>query len=520
MQTENIPLDETDCFSSFFIDYINKKPELEKFYSQFPTIENFQSAIDQRNFNDDNRLVLVEALQKQYEGINAPAVVIDNIKSLSAKNTFTVTTGHQLNIFTGPLYFIYKIVTVVNACKALKKKYPKQHFVPVYWMASEDHDFDEINHFHFDGKKYEWQTDQKGAVGRFQLEDIKPILDQLPNGLDFFHEAYTKETLADAGRHYVNHLFGEEGVVVVDADDKELKKLFTQVIEDDLFTHSAQKTSQSDSKEIQSLGYKTQVSAREINFFYLDKNIRERIEKDGDSYKVVETDLTFSEAEIKKLIKEHPERFSPNVILRPLYQETILPNLSYVGGPSEAVYWLQLKSVFKHFKTAFPLLMPRNFALVIPDSVKTKWDKTGLSSTDLFLTGEAALKKWVQSNSSNDLSYQKELEQLNSLYQTLSERASEVDPTLTQHLEALKTTAEKKLSIAENKLLRAEKRKHTDKEQQIASVKEALFPNGGLQERHDNFLNFYLQDPQFIQKLLDTFDAFNYSMYLIFNENN
>ncbi|MEP5613140.1 MAG: bacillithiol biosynthesis cysteine-adding enzyme BshC [Cyclobacteriaceae bacterium] len=520
MQKENIPLDETDCFSSLFIDYINQKPELKPYYTDFPSIENFQSVIDNRNFAKTSRTVLVQALENQYDGVSVSARVTENIKSLGLENTFTVTTGHQLNIFTGPLYFIYKIVTVINACKDLKKKYPKQNFVPVYWMASEDHDFDEINHFYFDQKKYQWNTDQKGAVGKFTLTGIEEILNQLPDGIDFFKEAYAKETLAEAGRHYVNHLFGEEGIVVVDADDKSLKNLFTPVVEDDLFNHSAQKASAKDTESIQSLGYKTQVFAREINFFYLADNVRERIEKDGNDFRVVDSDIKFSEVEIRQLLKDHPEKFSPNVILRPLYQETILPNLAYVGGPSEAVYWLQLKSVFTHFKTPFPLLMPRNFALFISKDDARKWKKTGLSTSELFLSKDQAFGKWVKSNSTQDLSYATELIQIRSLYRELGEKASVVDPTLKQHLEALNATAEKKLEKAEKKLLRAEKRKHTNSQDQISAVKDVLFPGGSLQERHDNFLNFYLDNPQFIQTLLDTFDAFNYSMYLLFDENN
>ena len=516
MHTENIPLDETDCFSTLFIDYISKKAELSPFYSHFPDIENFQSVIDSRNFNDANRGVLTDVLLEQYQGNSVPKPVIENINLLREANTFTITTGHQLNIFTGPLYFIYKIVTVINACKSLKEQYPAYNFVPVYWMASEDHDFDEINHFYLEGKKHQWKTDQKGAVGRFSLEGLKEILDQLPEGADFFRKAYAEETLADAGRSYVNHLFGEEGLLVVDADNKELKKLFVPVIEDDLFDHSAQQASEKDTAELQALGYKSQIAAREINFFYLEDGVRERIEKVDEGYQVVDTDLRFSEQEIKKLIESNPERFSPNVILRPLYQETILPNLAYVGGPSEAVYWLQLKSVFTHFGTAFPLLMPRNFALIVPQNEASKWKKTGLDTKEMFLGKHDAFSTWVKANSSRDLSYKEELGQLETLYAKLGDKAAEIDPTLKQHLEALATTAGNKIGKAEKKLLRAEKRNHADRQTQIDAVKDYLFPNGSLQERHDNFMNFYLKDPQFVQTLLSTFDAFDYRMYLIF----
>lgn len=516
MRTETIPLDETDCFSPFFIDYINQKEELAPYYNDFPSIENFERTIKNRRFSDENRSVLVEVLKEQYQDLEVNSAVSQNIEELAGSKTFTITTGHQLNIFTGPLYFIYKIVTVINACKALKQAYPKFNFVPIYWMASEDHDFEEINHFFFEGNKYEWQTNQKGAVGHFDPSGLKEIVSKLPKGAEFFKDAYSQKSLADAGRAYVNHLFGSEGLVVVDADHHKLKKLFRHVIEDDLFNHSPEDLVAKTSASLEGIGYKTQVHAREINFFYLDKGIRERIEKTENGYQVVDTDLAFSDEEMCTLIHDHPERFSPNVILRPLYQEIILPNLAYVGGPSEAVYWLQLKGVFDHFKIDFPLLMPRNFALVVSEAAATKWSKTGLDQSDLFLSTERAFEKWVKANCDHEISYTTELQKLGEIEQALKQKAGEVDPTLTQHIEALHTTFSKRIENAEKKLVRAEKLLHEDRRRQIESVKESLFPGGSLQERKDNFLNFYLRDPAFIQKLLGTFDAFDYRMYLLY----
>lgn len=515
MQHETLSLDETDCFSSLFIDYISEKPELKPFYSAFPNIENFEQAIKNRNFDDTKRSVLVDVLREQYGALNQSSKVTGNIDLLSKNTTFTITTGHQLNLLTGPLYVIYKLVTVINACNALKKQYPAYDFVPIYWMASEDHDFDEINHFYLDGQKHEWKTDQSGAVGRFNLNDLEDLFKKLPSGIDFFEEAYASETLSGAVRHYVNHLFGEHGLVVIDADNPKLKQEFSHVIADDLFKHSSLSATQKDTKELEALGYKSQVNAREINFFYLHEDTRERIERDGESFSVLNSELKFSESEMKDLIASHPERFSPNVILRPLYQETILPNLAYVGGPSEAVYWLQLKSVFAHFKTPFPLLMPRNFALVVPSAVASKWKKTNLQTKYLFISTEMALAKWIEANASVDLSYGEEIKKIESVYSELEQKSEKIDPTLKQHLEALNATSKKKLAAAEKKLARAEKRKHVDKERQIRTVKDALFPNGSLQERRDNFLNFYLKDQNFIESLVDTFDPFHYEMYVI-----
>ena len=515
MHTESIPLDETHCFSSFFLDYINQKPELNSFHSGFPSIEGFKHQIEKRNFNDAHRMVLVEVLAEQYEEVEKSATVKENIELLSKNNTYTVTTGHQLNIFTGPLYFLYKIITTVNTCERLKKQYPEYNFVPIYWMASEDHDFEEINHFFYNEKKIEWKTNQSGGVGRFDPNDLLEICKQLPDEGQFFEEAYSKSTLAEACRYYVNHLFDEHGLLVLDADHRKLKQLFEPVIQEDILKQSVQGQVNRDTERLESLGYKTQLYCREINFFYLDDQLRSRIEKKGDEYEVLDSSLKFSQSEMEDLIQNQPEKLSPNVILRPLYQETILPNLAYIGGPSEVIYWFQLKSLFQYFDTPFPLLMPRNFALIFPSGEQEKWKKTSLTTGDLFLKTEEAYLKWVQVHSSSDLNYSEEEKQIKEVYDQMILKSGKVDPTLQQHLEALKTIATNKIQKAEKKLIRSEKRKHQEKEKQIQQVKDKLFPNGSLQERRTNFLDFYFEDPKFVQKISNLFDPFDYQMQVI-----
>jgi uncharacterized protein YllA (UPF0747 family) len=155
MRIQKLELADTQAFSSFFLDYIHQKENLKPFYSLFPRIENFETQIESKakSFPQTSRNILTAVLKEQYNGLTVSTATQQNIESLKSENTFTVTTGHQLNIFTGPLYFVYKIVTVINACKQLKQQYPAYNFVPVYWMASEDHDYEEIKYFRVSGKK-------------------------------------------------------------------------------------------------------------------------------------------------------------------------------------------------------------------------------------------------------------------------------------------------------------------------------------------------------------------------------
>src|SRR5579859_6554659 len=518
MQLHKIALADTRSFSSFFLDYVSQSDSLTKFYHRFPLVGNFKHQLTEKSesFPQANREVLANVLQQQYEGMKISENVANHLKSLSNTKTFTVTTGHQLNVFTGPLYFIYKIITVINTCKVLAKHNPEFNFVPVYWMASEDHDDEEIKSFRLYGKKYAWETDQTGAVGRFDPKSLAALADELPGDVSIFKSAYAKnKTLAGAVRHYVNELFGNEGLIVADADHRELKTLFRSVIRDDFFTHSAKKTVEEKNRQLEALGYHPQVFAREINFFYLDKNIRQRFERTEGGFSVVDTPLKFSSGDLESLIQKEPEKFSPNVILRPLYQEMILPNLAYVGGPAEVVYWLQLKGVFDLFEVPFPILMPRNFAAVLDQPTRKKLEKTGLDLKDLFEEKNHLFNHWIAKNSSTSLSLGDEMREVELTLKKVKERASDIDPTLTRHADAQMKRVIQSLEGIEQKMLRAEKRRQADKLRQVEAVKDFLFPNGSPQERTDNFLNFFQQDPLFVQTLIQYFDPLDFRFNIL-----
>jgi bacillithiol synthase len=518
MKLDKISLADTHSFSPFFLDYLEQKETLRPFYNRYPVIKNFpdQIAEKSKSFPVKTREVLASELEKQYEGFTVSSPVSENISLLKNENTFTITTGHQLNIFTGPLYFIFKIVTVINTCKKLKEKYPQYNFVPVYWMASEDHDYDEIKYFKLYGKKYTWETNQTGAVGRFSTKGLDTLAHDLPGDIKIFGEAYKKgKTLSRAVRHYINELFGQEGLVVLDADARSLKMLFRDIIKKDVTVSANKEAVDATDAALQELGYKTQVFCREINFFYLDNGVRSRIEKQGDQYRVLDTNLSFTAEEIQKLIQEEPEKFSPNVILRPLYQEVILPNLAYVGGPAEVIYWLQLKKVFDQAGIPMPMLMPRNFGMIVDHEIARKFSKTNLEFKDLFEEKNYIFNHWILKHTSRDLTVGAERSAVSKIFDQLKEKAFVADKTLAPFVSAESKRMQNSFEKIERKLIRAEKRLHTDKLRQIEHVKDALFPGTGLQERTDNFLNFYLQDPHFIKKLLDTFDPFDFQFNIL-----
>ena len=382
MKATYLDYSETNCFSSTLIRYIEKDPQLSSFISYPPSLDGFEAQL--ANYKPiADRASLVNALKEQYSILKEGSTfdptdflqVDENLGLLGLENTYTITTGHQLNIFTGPLYFIFKIVTAIKLASDLKAKFPDKNFVPIYWMATEDHDFEEINHTYISGKKVVWNHPAKGATGKLKLDNILSSLREFTGVLGgsekaleltkLIETAYTKtESLADATRQLVNSLFQKYGLVIIDADHVDLKRQFTAIIKDDIIhQHSFKNISDTDLK-LQVIGVETQVNPREINFFYLLDNFRERIVYEDGKYQVLNSEIAFTEADLLTEIENHPERFSPNVVMRPLYQEIILPNIAYVGGGAEIIYWLQLKQNFDFYNVNFPILIPRNLSLI------------------------------------------------------------------------------------------------------------------------------------------------------------
>jgi bacillithiol biosynthesis cysteine-adding enzyme BshC len=517
MKKHCVDLKKTGQFSTFFLDYLEGKESLRPFYSHLPNLESFGDAIQAKQFSAEKRQTLVEVFESQYAGLPLAPAVEQHIHALRGKKTFTVTTGHQLNLFTGPLYFIYKLVSTINLAKRLQERYPDCRFVPVYWMASEDHDAAEINYFKLDGATYRWETNQSGAVGDFELDaSFQTFLNGLGFAPPVFQEAYSKSaTLAEAVRTYVNALFGEKGLLVLDANDARLKREFVEVMVSDLFEQKPYAAAQASTQALEQLGYASQIYPRPINLFYLEKGIRERIEQEGEEYVVVNTNLRFTADEMKALLQEHPERFSPNVVLRPVYQEMILPNLGYLGGPAEVVYWLQLKGVFDLFSLPFPVLLPRNFAVLLSAPIQKKIAQLEWAPEQLFQKFADWKKAFVQASSSFDFSLTGAKDQVSQVFKGLANQSSTLDAGLPKAFAAGEVRSLKILEQMGAKLRKAEERRLEVELLRAQTVFEFLSPGGSPQERVVNFMQFYLDHPALLEELMACFDPLDFRMQVL-----
>lgn len=506
--------EKTGVFSRIATDYVSQAAGLQPFFQHQPTMDGIREAISARQQFPTNRKLLVNELQKQYATVSRSAAVTENIEALLSPDTFTITTAHQNNIFTGPLYFIYKILHAIRLSAQLKKELPQYHFVPVYYIGSEDADLEELNHIYLDGEKLVWETQQKGAVGRMKIDTaLLRLIDRMegqlsvqPNGKEIIglvRQHYRSgDTLQHATFSFVNALFAEYGLLVLLPDNAALKKQMVPVFEDDLLHQTASGIVEKTAERIQEAGYKTQAHPREINLFYLKDDLRERIELRGDEYEVLNAGLPFSKDKILAELQWHPERFSPNVILRGLYQETILPNIAFIGGGGELAYWLELKALFEYYRIPYPVLVLRNSFLVVEKKWQDKMEKLGFGIEEFFSKEQELLNKLVKRDTANKLKLNGTLTQTEALYAAIRQQAVAIDTTLERHVDALRQKTIYRLQELEKKMLRAEKRKFSDQQRQIQAIRHRLFPKDGLQERYDNMSYFYAKwGRSFIEQL-------------------
>ena len=504
LQSQYIPYSQTGKFTKIVLDYIRNAPGLKEFYEHPVSIEGIKSAISRRKNFSTNRQLLVEQFEIQYKNLDDSDSVKANIHALSDENTYTICTAHQPNIFTGHLYFIYKILHIIKTADSLKTQLPEYNFIPVFFMGSEDADLEELNHVVIDGKKYQWQTKQTGAVGRMKVDaNLLLLIDAIggrlavekfgPAVIELMKACFIKDrTIEEATFLFVHELFKESGLLVLLPDKAAYKKEMLSIFEEDIFNHTSSKIVSAASEKL-AKNYKAQAHPREINLFYLKDNVRNRIVPVEDHFVVHDTDIVFTKDEIKNELSNYPERFSPNVILRGLFQEIILPDVAWIGGGGELAYWLQLKELFDNYSIPYPVLVLRNSFLIVEEKYQKLLTKLDMGVPDLFKGEEALFNQMVQQESKSTLNLEKEKIQFREVYDSVKKLVKEIDVTLGQHTAALEAKHFKNLSALEKKMLRAEKRKFASRKNQLAKIFSALFPDDGLQERTENFMLFYSQ---------------------------
>ncbi len=500
MRLYPVPFSDIREFSKIDKAYVAEDSALRPFYAYETELTEFPKIIENRKGFDLDRQALVQGLLSQYEIIPHQESTRKQIRSLGLENTFTVTTAHQPSLFTGPLYFIYKIISTINLADKLNTTYPEYHFVPMYWSGAEDHDFEEINHLRVFGKKIVWETNSGGSVGQLDTSTLLPVIKELSGILGesaqditrILSDIFTRhKKYGNAVLEFVHRLFGEKGLIAIDPSRQDFKRLFVPHMEKELLEQPSEALVAKAHQQLENAGFAGQAFPRAVNLFYVGEGYRERIEPHTNGYEILNLSQFLSREKILDELNKSPERFSPNVIMRPLYQEAILPNLAYIGGGGEIAYWLERKEQFKTFGASFPMLLRRDSVLWIDNGTWKKMEKSGLGIKDILGETEVLIKRKVKEISDAELQLQDEKKDLEKVFATIRRKAELIDPTLSKSVDGELAKALKGFTNLEGKMIRAEKKKHETTTQRIRTIKEKLFPEGNLQERKDNFLPLY-----------------------------
>ncbi|MES2617102.1 MAG: bacillithiol biosynthesis cysteine-adding enzyme BshC [Bacteroidota bacterium] len=492
--------------------FLKKDPALLALVPDTHPFHSAEIAIQlKRNFPAEKRQTLVNVLKEQYDeiGLGDNSSINTLIESLNSPNTYTVTTGQQLHLFMGPAFMVYKLLSAVKAAEAYQQQFPDCKFLPVFWLASEDHDFEEIKNTPVLGQQYPWVTNQTGACGEFHLKDISTVFDPLfekfksdavtTELLKKFEVIYTSsETLSEATRKLTHLLFGEYGLLCIEPNHKALKNLFKPTIQKEIFEHKSEHLFNSFGSVLEQANFHLQLKARPVNLFYLTKGNRNRIELKDETYFINSTEIQFSKEEMAAEIEFHPERFSPNAVLRPVYQESILPNIAYIGGNAEINYWLQLTSIFAHHGVSGPALILRQSVWSMRQKQWKLLESNNLTPLSLFKAeGKMALLALIEKdNLENPLD--------NILTNFLSIKKSAQDTIHNMGLSNLNQLSE--LGKQYEKALKDAQKQGNEKLLEkkgaefikIEQLKNELFNLTAIQERVTSSLEYLIKAPAYI----------------------
>lgn len=519
MKVNQVAYSRLNLWSHTDLAYITHDPALVPFVSYPAAFNGFQEVINQRKHFPVDRTLLLSVLQRQYQALGISLPVNEHI--LLNENTYTVTTAHQPTLLTGPLYHIYKIASTIHLARALSQSLSGQTVVPVFVIGGEDHDWEEVNHFNLFGRRYQWERPASGSCGRLSLEGLDKVIETItelfsntPFGTgikEMLNSCLERATNYGQFHHMLIHsLFGHQGLVVINMDDPELKKEFVPLMEKEIREQFSIKYVPPTQSELESAGFKAQAFCRPLNLFYMTDGMRERLDVTEGGIKRLESNITYSVEEAIEELNHHPERFSPNVIMRPLYQETILPNLAYIGGGGEIAYWLERKSQFAAAGVHFPMLIRRNSLMLIDAGTSAQMQKADITWEDLLSNFDTIVKSYLKRHSQAELSFEDEQQLIKTAYENLAAKAEKIDPTLAKAILAEETKQTKQFEQLGSRLMRAEKQLQDTNLKRIQKLKEKLFPENGLQERHENFLSFYAQyGPEWIEAMITICDPFN-----------
>ena len=504
-------------FPNLFLDYVYEYENVAAFYpknyreqEKYPA--HFHEVVSRsRIFSDE----IAGIITHQYSLEEPSAKTLENLQLLKQKNTIAILTGQQLGILGGPLYTVYKIITAIKLCASLKSQYPEYNFVPVFWLEADDHDYEEVRHIQILDKENAFRRisypidesfdEEKGTVGDLRFtEAINGFFAELEENLrpteftgsilDALKATYSEgKTFKSAFRELLFGLFDAHGLIMFDPQDIQIKRLLRPVFQKEIHNyllHAEKVVARSAALEDV---YHAQVKVRPLNLFYhLDKG-RYAIDPDDEGgFRLRKKRVKFTHEELLQLADEFPERFSPNVLLRPICQDYLFPTGFYIGGPAEVSYFAQIMPLYNLFSIPEPIIFPRASVTLIEKNIAGILEKFYLTLRDVYLNQSSLQEKVMNSILSvnlNDTFSELELK-ITGLMDELKAKLQSLDRTTADASEKYKVKLVSSLVELKSKAMESEKRKHEIVIRQLQKLVDSVYPQEALQERQLTYFYF------------------------------
>lgn len=524
-----------------FTDYCNDFTKLRQFFQYNPReLENAVAELrgtQQRRFTESE----LDEIKLYNKRMDCSDATIDNIDRLGKDGAVTVVTGQQPGIFTGPLYTIYKAVTTIKLARHITETMGVDA-VPVFWNASEDHDFGEVRHIEFANRDsrvisliYEPQADIDGkSIFDIPLEpslgflidllardtnesEFKPFLvDLLRNSLGRCY------SLADWFSHQMLALFGQSGLIILDAHLPPCRQLARPIIGREIKSAPRISNTINDAgRQLRKLGYHQQIERRpdDVNFFLYAQGRRNKVRVKDGTFTIERVGLEYDQNEMLDMLAEEPQRFSPSAVLRPLVQDHILPTVAYVAGPGEISYFAQIRGAYTFLDLAMPIIFPRNRAVLVESKIAKVLERYGLHVEDARKTREELIRTIAAKGAPQPIvqSCDRKLDAIQMVLDEFRREVSDIEPTLAEPIDKLKRKIGYEMDKLRDKLAQAQQGDIDVVEQQISKLKAHLFPEGKEQERVFNIYPYlFAHGIQMISMLEEHFDIMNFERQIIY----
>lgn len=512
----SLPFDSLPDFSRLFVDFVHAYDKVRPFFhvdrlDAGPVRQHLHTVADRYSYRER----LVQALARQNRALGNHGAALEGIAKLGSRNTVAVVTGQQMGLFGGPLFTAIKALATIKWCHQYKSLFPDYDFVPVFWMELEDHDFQEVNRavvLSVENELVDVATDDHDAenrmrrpVGRIVLGDgTRRAIDRVRNVLQptgftdplmsLLENTYSSgETMGSGFGRLMASWFGHRGLILCDPSDPELKQLAAPIFKrelDDPETSHRLVTAQS--QRLSAVGYHIQADAQPSNLFLLSDENSPSDMRHSEKVRITLDTALKHKAWLTELIENEPHRFIPNVILRPLVQDHILPTVSYVGGPAEIAYWAQLAELYSQFGVLQPVVTARPFVTILEKKNKKVLDKFGLTVPDMFRDSESTIGEFVRRNSSIDIEalFGEWIGVHEHKANMVEIEIARLDASLKGAVETAQEKIRHAISVLKDKTVAAEKRSQSQTVGQISKAFHNLYPRSTYQERLLSSMHF------------------------------